>query len=145
MCRHSANLGDLQGRAAQSLLDITEECFYPFLNRFYQFLTTPQMHLVNIQCDNAPERALHLTGEEEEEAKETHPLCYMDIVSTKISITHKVWSSLESTVADVRKGISKSRMITGTYLLQSNKHKFSKATVCAAGKCCGLGDEDICY
>ena len=25
------------------------------------------MHLVNIQCDNAPERALHLTGEEEEE------------------------------------------------------------------------------
>ena len=67
MCRHSANLGDLQGRAARSLLDITEECFYPFLNRFYQFLTTPQMHLVNIQCDNAPERALHLTGEEEEE------------------------------------------------------------------------------
>ena len=66
MCRHSANLGDLQGRAARSLLDITEECFYPFLNRFYQFLTTPQMHLVNIQCDNAPERALHLTGEEEE-------------------------------------------------------------------------------
>ena len=36
-----------------------------FLNRFYQFLTMPQMHLVNIQCDNAPERALHLTGEEE--------------------------------------------------------------------------------
>ena len=25
------------------------------------------MHLVNIQCDYAPERALHLTGEEEEE------------------------------------------------------------------------------
>ena len=65
MCRHSANLGDLQGRAAWSLLDTTEECFYPFLNRFYQFLTTPQMHLVNIQCDNAPEKALHLTGEEE--------------------------------------------------------------------------------
>ena len=70
MCRHSANLGDLQGRAARSLLDITEECFYPFLNRFYQFLTTPQMHLVNIQCDNAPERALHLTGEEEEDGSE---------------------------------------------------------------------------
>ena len=33
-CRHSANLGDLQGRAARSLLDATEECFYPFLNRF---------------------------------------------------------------------------------------------------------------
>ena len=67
VCRHSANLGDLQRRAAWSLLDTTEECFYPFSNRFYQFLTTPQMHLVNIQCDNAPERALHLTGEEEED------------------------------------------------------------------------------
>ena len=27
----------------------------------------PQKHLVNIQCDNASERALHLTGEEEED------------------------------------------------------------------------------
>ena len=69
MCRHSANLRDIQGRAARSLLDTTEECFYPFLNRFYKFLTTPQMHLVNIQCDNAPERALHLSGEEEEQGK----------------------------------------------------------------------------
>ena len=41
-------------------------------------------------------------------------LCYMDIDSTKISLTHKVWPSLESTVADVRKGIVKTRMITGT-------------------------------
>ena len=57
-------VGDLQGKAAQSLLNTTEECFYPFLNHFYKFLTTPQMHLVNIQCDNAPERALHFTGEE---------------------------------------------------------------------------------
>ena len=85
MCRHSANLGDLQGRAARSLLDITEECFYPFLNRFYQFLTTPQMHLVNIQCDNAPERALHLTGEEEEEEEDSilsaENLCMLGNVS----------------------------------------------------------------
>ena len=29
------------------------------------FQVLPQMHLVYIQCDNAPERALHLTGEEE--------------------------------------------------------------------------------
>ena len=36
-------------------------------------------------------------------------------------------------------------MITGTYLLQTNKHKFSKATVCAKCKCCWLGDEDITH
>ena len=69
----------------------------------------------------------------------------MDIVSTAISLTHKVWSSLEPTIADVRKGIVKSRMITGTYLLQTNKLKFSKATVCATCKYCGLGDEDITH
>ena len=41
------------------------------------------------------------------EVLEKSTLCYMDIVSTKISLTHKVWSSLESTVADVRKVIVK--------------------------------------
>ena len=43
----------------------------------------------------------------------------MDIDSTKISLSHNVWSSLESTVADVRKGIVKIRMITGTYIPDS--------------------------
>ena len=69
----------------------------------------------------------------------------MDIDSTKISLTHNVWSSLESTCVDVRKGIVKSRMITGTYTLQTSKHKFSKATVDATCKCCGLADEDITH
>ena len=45
-----------QGRAALSLPDTTEECFYPFLNRFYQFLSTPQMHLVNILSATMPQR-----------------------------------------------------------------------------------------
>ena len=77
------------------------------------------------------------------EACEKSTLCYMDIDSTKISLTHNAWSSLESTVADVRKGIVKSRMITGTCMLQASKHKFSKATVDATCKCCGLADDDI--
>ena len=39
----------------------------------------------------------------------------------------------------------KSRMITGTYTLQSKNNKFSKATVDATCKCCGLADEDIIH
>ena len=85
------------------------------------------------------------TCELRNEACEKSTLCYMDIDSTKISLTHNVWSSLETTVADVRKGIVKSRMITGTYMLQTSKHKFSKATVDASCKCCGLADEDITH
>ena len=62
----------------------------------------------------------------------------------KIGQTHSVWSSLESTVTDVRKGITKSRMLTGTYLLQSNRNKFnnSESAIC---KCCGIEIEDIIH
>ena len=62
---------------------------------------------------------------------------------TNIGHTHSAWSSLESTVANVRKGIVKTRMLTGTCMLQSSKHKFSKSSESATWKCCGLCDEDI--
>ena len=65
--QHWSLQGHLQGRAARSLLDAIEECFILFLNRFNHFLTTPQMHLVNIQCNNAPEKALHFTEKEKKE------------------------------------------------------------------------------
>ena len=66
----------------------------------------------------------YLTTELQNEACEKSTLCYMDTDATKIGL--KAWSSLESTVAAVRKGIVKSRMLTGTYLLQTSIHKFSK-------------------
>ena len=52
---------------------------------------------------------------------------------------------LSSIICDVKKGITKNRMITGTYLLQTNCHKFSKATVSAICKCCGLNEEDLAH
>ena len=36
-------------------------------------------------------------------------------------------------------------MLTGTRLLQSNSHKFSRASVGATCKCCGLDDEDLAH
>ena len=121
--------------------DILDQYRLPPLGELMRNLTTKDKWKLQIKA------AIHeyWSHELRNEALERSTLCYMDIVSTKISLTHKVWSSLESTVADVRKGIVKSRMITGTYLLQTNKHKFSKATVCATCKCCGLGDEDITH
>ena len=61
----------------------------------------------------------------------------------KIGQTHVVWSSLESTLSDVRKGITKSRMLTGTYLLQSNRYRFNNSFENPICKCCGLETEDI--
>ena len=72
------------------------------------------------------------------EAKEKSTLIYLNIDSLKIGSTHTVWSSLESTVTEVRMGITKCRLLTGTYLLQTNKHKFSKSKEIASCKCCGL-------
>ena len=79
------------------------------------------------------------------EAREKSTLKYLNIDSLKIGSTHQVWSTLESTVSEVRMGITKCRMLTGTYLLQSNKHKFSKSNESATCKCCGLGDEDVIH
>ena len=69
----------------------------------------------------------------------------MNFEPAKVSQTHIVWSSMEFSVTDVRKGIAKCRMLTGTYLLQTSKHKFSRSTVSATCNCCGLGVEDITH
>ena len=72
-------------------------------------------------------------------------LKYVNIYSLKIGHTHAVWSSLESTLSDVRKGITKSRMLSGTYLLQANRCKFSKSAENSTCKCCGVETEDIVH
>ena len=56
-----------------------------------------------------------------------------------------VWDSRESTVLDVSKGIIKCKLLTGRYLLQSNRHKFSQSVVSAKYRCCGIEDEDIAH
>ena len=75
------------------------------------------------------------------EASEKSTLCYSNTELLKIGQTHSLWSSLDSTVADVRKGITKCRLITGTYMLQTSKSKFSRSSVSPICKCCGLDKE----
>ena len=77
------------------------------------------------------------------ESNEKSTLSFLNKDILKIGQTHPIWSTLESTVSDVRKGITKGRMLTGTYLVQTSKHKFSRSTISAACKCCGLNDEDF--
>ena len=79
------------------------------------------------------------------EAKQKSTLINLNIESLKIGKVHKVWDLLESSVWDVRKGIIKCRLSTGTYLLQKNRHKFSQSVVSAKCRCCGMEDEDIAH
>ena len=46
-------------------------------------------------------------------------------------------------MSDVKKGITKCRMITGTYMLQTSKSKFGRSTVSSICNCCGLDDDDF--
>jgi len=52
--------------------------------------------------------------------------------------THQVWDSLQSTVSHVKKGIIKARLLTGTYMLQAMKSKYSTGKESAMCKCCGI-------
>ena len=53
-----------------------------------------------------------------------------------------MWNSIDSE-AEVRKGAIKARVLTGVYILQSNRHLFSGGTVDATCQLCCLEEEDI--
>ncbi|CAG2244751.1 unnamed protein product [Mytilus edulis] len=61
----------------------------------------------------------------------------------KIGIVYKLWSSIESNIKDVRLGGIKARLITGTYVLQSNTSKFNQHEVSAVCPLCQYEDEDV--
>ena len=63
----------------------------------------------------------------------------------KFGSTHQVWDSLQSTVSDVKKRIIKTHLLTGTYMLQAMKSKYSTGKESAICKCCGIENEDITH
>ena len=70
---------------------------------------------------------------------------FMDQTTLKIGSTHPIWTSLSSTVSSVKKGTIKVRLLTGTYLLETNKHKFSSGKESPLCKCCGTENEDVTH
>ena len=50
------------------------------------------------------------------EARGKSTLKYLNIDSLRIGLTHPVWLSVESTITEVRRGITKCRLVTGTSL-----------------------------
>jgi hypothetical protein len=53
----------------------------------------------------------------------------LSTTSLEMGKTHIVWDSINNSVRDVRKAITKARMLTGTYMLQTLKSKFNQAEV----------------
>ncbi len=51
--------------------------------------------------------------------KKTMNLCC--VRQLQIGTTHPVWDTVESNLTDVRRAITKARLLTGTYILQTHK------------------------
>ena len=56
-------------------------------------------------------------------------LSLLSTTSLEMGKTHIVWDSINNSVRDVRQAITKARMLTGTYMLQTLKSKFNQSEV----------------
>jgi hypothetical protein len=61
-----------------------------------------------------------------EETSGKTTLTFMSCDHLAIGDSHPVWKLPLISRPEVRKGIAKSRIITGTYILQTDRHKFSQ-------------------
>ena len=120
----------------QEILDI-----YQFPHIRYLKLSNLSKEQWKIQSKNCSE---YWTEHLQSEARKNY-FKYLNIDSLKIGSTHLVWSFLESTVSEVRMGITKFWMLKGKHILQTNKYKFSKTNERATCLCCGLGDENVIH
>ncbi|MES9879604.1 MAG: reverse transcriptase family protein [Sedimenticola sp.] len=76
------------------------------------------------------------------DAENRTTLGYCNISNLRIGQTHPVWNTVKSNTRDVKRGITKARMLTGTYLLQTNKSRFNKYEVDETCPLCRLEPED---
>ena len=54
-----------------------------------------------------------------------------------------VWDSIQPNLQDVKRGHTKARLLTGTYMLQSTKYKFNSSEVDPKCPLCRLESEDL--
>ncbi|CAC5397678.1 unnamed protein product [Mytilus coruscus] len=59
--------------------------------------------------------------------------------------TRPVWDSVGQNMIEIRKATTKVRMLTGTYMVQTDKHKFSQYTIDPTCLLCHREIEDILH
>ncbi|CAC5367785.1 unnamed protein product [Mytilus coruscus] len=87
----------------------------------------------------------HWTNKLRLECEEKSTLQNLAISNLGIGVTHPVWATVSSSVSDIRKAITKSRMLTGIYLLQAHRHRFNQAEVDPICPNCRTETEDLCH
>ena len=79
------------------------------------------------------------------EASLKSTLVYMNYESYHPEKTHSVWSTVGTRLAETRKAIIKAKLLTGTYILQSNKSRFNQYRILATCTLCHQSDEDLAH
>ena len=77
------------------------------------------------------------------EAKDKSSLRYLNVNACDVGRVHNSWSSTSNSVRDVRRAHIKVRMLTGSYVLQTNRSKFNKSEVSPICPLCKLAPEDL--
>ena len=54
-----------------------------------------------------------------------------------------VWDSIQPNLQDVKRGNTKARLLTGTYMFQSTKYKFNSSEIDPKCPLCRLESEDL--
>ncbi|CAG2227484.1 unnamed protein product [Mytilus edulis] len=80
-----------------------------------------------------------------EEAHQMSSLKFLNLNFGNADSTHPVWDSVEQNLIEIRKASTKVRMLTGTYMVQADKHKFSQYTIDPTCLLCHREIEDILH
>ena len=72
-------------------------------------------------------------------------LKYCNVADMKIGAIHPVWESVEACTYDVKKGITKVRMLTGTYFLPGRRTILEESEEESICQICRLGKEDVLH
>ncbi|VDI70552.1 Hypothetical predicted protein [Mytilus galloprovincialis] len=79
------------------------------------------------------------------ESERKSSLKFMNTENFEINKHHQVWKIKHLPRFELRKAIIKTRMITGTYILQADQHKFTPYTVDPTCQLCKTDNEDITH
>ena len=103
-----------------------------------------RIHPENLSWKNTVYRAVNQYWENKlkEEAYTKSTLKYLNIDNMEIRKTHMVWESAGYETMSVSKAMIKVKLLLGSYILQSNHHKFNKYEVRPDCPLCNSGDED---
>jgi hypothetical protein len=79
------------------------------------------------------------------EAKSKSSMAYINITNLQVGKPHQIWTTLSTNPRDVKQAAIKVRLLTGTYVLQSNRARFNQHEVTSTCLLCEEEAETVCH